>query len=335
MATENRQVFIASPINGQIMTDNIGVRVVPYPTANDGEVLLKTSSMSADPYLRILYGSSPAGTVVVNSVIGTVLESKSDAFAVGDIVTGMCPLQTFTVSPADKLQRVENPLGLPLSSFIGALGFTGQTALGALQDTSFKAGEVVFVTGAAGAVGSLLGQLARHLGAKKVIGSAGGPEKCKLVVEKFGFDACIDYKEHTTAEAFGVALSAALGDDAVDYFADNTGGHVTAALWDLLANKARVAVIGAISEYNDGEPPLVRSFLAKLIFRSITVRGFVLLDWLARAGTRSEFFALVPQLVKDGVVAADETVYTGIDSFPEAFVGLFTGANTGKMIVNL
>jgi NADPH-dependent curcumin reductase CurA len=335
MSAENKQVFIAKPFHGPVTTENIGVKTIPYPTAAEGEVVFKVASLSVDPYLRTSYASAPAGFVLPNHVVGTVIESKSDKFAVGDIVTGILPLQLYISAPAAQLRKIDNSHGLPLSNYVGAVGMPGQTALGALEEGAFKAGDVVFVSGAAGAVGSLLGQLARNLGAKKVIGSAGGPEKCKLVVEKYGFDACIDYKEHTTEEAVSKALIAALGDDKINFFADNTGGHVTDAVWDLLADEAHVEIIGSIADYNSTAPRKVDAFLFKLIYRAITVRGFIVFKWITREGNLARFYETVPKLVKDGTVKIDETIHQGIDKVPEAFVGLFTGANTGKMVINV
>jgi NADPH-dependent curcumin reductase CurA len=335
MSIENKQAYVAKPFHGEITAENIGIKSVPYPTSGEGEVIFKVATLSVDPYIRGTCAGQPIGHVVSNFVAGTVIESKSDKFAVGDAVYGNFPLQLYVAAPADKLHKIDTSLGLPLSNYVGALGMPGQTALGALEDGGFKAGDVVFVNGAAGAVGSLLGQLARHLGAKKVIGSAGGPEKCKIVVEKYGFDACIDYKEHTTAAAVSKALVAALGDDKIGFFAENTGGHVTDAIWDLMAFKARAVIIGSIADYNNTTPRKVDAFLHKLIYRAVNVRGFIVSNWLQQEGNAARFYATVPKLVKEGTVKIDETVHHGIEKIPEAFVGLFTGANIGKMVINV
>jgi len=331
----NKQVTLAAPFKGMVAESNFAVVPTDYPVLAENEVLVKTESISVDPYLRGALASAPVGTVLANYIIGTVVESKSALFAVGDVVTGIAEQKLYVAVPADKLRKVDLSLGLRKSLYVGALGMPGQTAYGVIKQGGFKAGDVVVVSGAAGAVGSLFGQLARVYGAKKVIGTAGGKDKCAKVVADYGFDACIDYKEHTTKETMQEALKAALGDDKPSFYVDNTGGHVTAALWDLYDRHARISVLGAIAEYNNEKPAQVESFLFHLIYRALTVKGFLVFDYVAQPGALDEFYATVPKLIADGKVKVDETVLEGIDKVPEAFVGLFKGTNTGKMVINV
>jgi len=189
------------------------------------------------------------------------------------------------------------------------------------------------VSGAAGAVGSLVGQLARLKGAKKVIGTAGGADKCRVVKEKYGFDECIDYKTFDTVDKMREELKKAAPEGVHLYF-DNVGGHVTQAMWDVYTKFGRMALCGAISNYN--KPPhetlLPDPFGMKMIYGGLTVRGFTSSDFVDRS---EEFYAEVPQLVEQGKVVFDETVYKGFDKIPLAFAGLFHGHNTGKAVITV
>jgi NADPH-dependent curcumin reductase CurA len=336
----NKQVYLANLLSANAVVTDLAVKDIPYPTLADGEVLVKATSLSVEPHMRVLLAQiTETGAPITNFLIGTVVESKAEAFVVGDTVTGILPLQLYVAAPASALTTLDvaatKAAGLPLTLFLGALGMPGQTAYGAVTEGGFKAGDVVFVSGAAGAVGSLMGQLARHLGAKKVIGSAGGPTKCKIVVEKYGFDACIDYKAHETHAEIVAALASALGGDKIDFFADLTGGPVTDAAIDLLGTLSRVVVVGATAEYGNVKPRQTESLFPKLIARAITIRGFFVWIWRTVPGNVEKHISAVLPLLADGTIKADESTVTGIDSTPAAFAGLFTGANTGKMVINI
>jgi NADPH-dependent curcumin reductase CurA len=334
MSTENQQIVLATPFSGVPTVANFGVKAVPVPELTDGQVLIKTDSIAVDPYLRMAAVSPAVGAPFSNFLVGTVIATKADAFSVGDVVTGLLPLQLVVAVDAARVTKVANTENLPLSYFVGALGMPGQTAVGALE-AGFKAGDVVVVTGAAGAVGSLLGQLARLRGAKKVIGVAGGPTKAALVVEKYGFDACIDYKAHTTAAELQAALKAALGDERIDYYVDGFAGPVTDAIWDLLADNGRVTVIGNMSEYNATSPVKMDAFFGKLTFPTITIRGFNVFKWAGIPANIESFYSTVPALVAEGKIKVDQTVVNGLDQFPEAFIGVFSGRNTGKAVIHV
>jgi NADPH-dependent curcumin reductase CurA len=334
----NHAIKIKTPFEGMVTESNFDVAEVPYPTLVDNSVIVKVLTASVDPYLRGRTFS--AGDAFANFVVGSVVETSSSDYAVGDLLWGVMPIQSFNLLTSFKgVTKIKNEAGLPLSTYVGVLGMPGMTAYGAITQfggVPIHSGDVVVVSGAAGCVGSAVGQIARLLGAKKVIGVAGGPAKCKLVVDKFGFDACIDYKEHTTSDAVSKALLA-LSPEGVDYYYDNTGGVITQTLLNhptLLKYGARVAICGSISTYNDTEPEMVQNHLTKLIYRSATVKGVIAGDWMFKPEFQADFFKTVPQAIKDGKLAFEETVLEGIDKVPAAFVGLFTGANVGKMVVN-
>jgi len=209
------------------------------------------------------------------------------------------------------------------------LGMPGLTAYFGLFDVAqFKPTDVVVVSGAAGAVGSLVGQLAKLKGAR-VIGTAGGDKIDYL--KKLGFDYTIDYKLHKTAESVTEELKKA-APNGVDLYFDNTGGHVTDAVFPLLNKYARVAVCGQISMYNEVDPPRVPAFLHHLIYKSVTVKGFVVSDFVSQVG---RFYDEVPKLLQENKIQYQETVVEGFDKIPEAFIGLFHGANTGKAVVKV
>jgi NADPH-dependent curcumin reductase CurA len=208
----------------------------------------------------------------------------------------------------------------------------GATAYFGLKDAaSFKKGDIVLVSGAAGAVGSAVGQLAKLWGAKQVIGTAGGPDKCKLVVDKYGFDACIDYKKFDTEEKMTAELKR-LCPDGLDVHFDNVGGHVSDSFLNLVRKHGRVAVCGSISQYNDAKPPLCPSPWVKVIYTSVRIQGFLVYDYHEHW---QEFLDEVHPLVKQNKIQYEETVVEGFEKLPEALNGLFKGANVGKMVVKI
>lgn len=319
---------------------------VPVPTAvKDGDVVLRSLYISVDPYLRGAMASLPVGAPVVSGQIAEVVESKNPAYKQGDKVQryGDWARYQLVNPPAAGSPEAANPFvqlnkvqaladDIPLSAYLGVLGMPGATAFFGLKEAAgFKKGDVVLVSGAAGAVGSLVGQLAKLWGAKLVIGSAGGPEKTKLVTEKYGFDACIDYKLFDTQEKV-VAELKRLAPQGVDLYYDNTGGHVSDAFYDVVRKHARVAVCGQIASYNAGKVVDVPSPFGKIIYTSVRIQGFVVFDYAARW---AEFLKEVTPLVKDKKVKFEETVVEGFEKLPEAFLGLFKGANVGKMIVKV
>ena len=348
----------------------------PTSAAADG-VLLQLVVASVDPYIRNIIRFLHVGSSISGYHVALVLESNRPDFHKGDHVIDFLygiKLQTVQQHGGNGLWRIPPDLSIPLTAWAGVLGMPGRCAYFGLLDHEvgrLKAGDVVLVSGAAGAVGSLAGQLARIKGAKKVIGTAGGPAKCKLVKERYGFDECLDYKQHDTAEKMRDALKQA-APEGIDLYFDNTGGHVTTAACKSLKEFGRVALAGAISSYNkspEGRPHTQRAvrthatYAISLLHTISCYRSWVacltLCDDVTLVCVRvhsgmdavigshriiafkqndyvqryPEFYDEVPQLMAAGKIVYDETVYKGLDKLPEAFAGLFTGRSTGKTLV--
>jgi len=302
-------------------------------TLSDGEVLLTPKYISVDPYLRGVINGMKAGGVQTSIQLAEVVESKNDQFEKGAIVVGWTlPWQTLYKADVSGLRKIDPKLAPHLSCFLGVLGMPGQTAyFGLYEICKLKAGDVVVVSGAAGAVGSLAGQLAKLKGCF-VVGTASG-SKCKGV-EAMGFDVCLDYTLFKTPEDARAALAKALGGREVNAYFDNTGGPVTHGLWPLLAKGAHVAICGQISVYNAvGEKDPIPDFLSGLIYKQINIRGFVVSEFLPQG--LNEFYSTVGPLVASGKIKYAETVMDGFDTLPQAFIGLFTGKNVGKMVVKV
>lgn len=331
--TTVREIRLKSRPNGLPTADNFELATVELPAPGDGEVQVKNLWMTVDPYMRGRMNDVksysppfPLGKAMDGGAIGEVTASNSPALKVGDLVqSGFGWREGFTTG-ADKVQKLD-PRGLPPQTFLGAAGMPGLTAYaGLLRVAALKDGDVVFVSGAAGAVGSMVAQIAKAKG-HTVIGSAGGAEKVAFL-KQIGVDHVIDYKAEPNLNA---ALAAA-APKGIDVYFDNVGGaHLEAAL--NAANPfARFAICGMISIYNATRPEPGPSNLAQLIGKNIRMEGFIV----------SHHFDLMPTYidelsgwVKDGKVTWKETVVEGIEKAPEAFLGLFSGENLGKMLVKL
>ena len=232
-----------------------------------------------------------------------------------------------------EFRRITVPESIaPLSTAIGVLGMPGMTAyFGTVDNLKVKAGDTLVVSGAAGAVGSLVAQLGKVYGAH-VIGIAGGKAKCQHLQDDLGLDAVIDYKSHSTVESIQAAIKQA-APNGVDKYFDNTGGNETHALWDLYNKYARVAICGQIAHYNSTTPQKIDNFLMKTIYKHVTIEGFIYADYAYQPGRMDEFFNNVSKLIADGKVKYREHEVNGFESVPKAFISLFHGANTGKIIV--
>jgi NADPH-dependent curcumin reductase CurA len=298
----------------------------------DGEALLRTTYVGMDAAARTWLDGQPGylppvelGEVIRAAGIGEVVESRCEAYAVGDVITTLTGFQDYSIIRDDLFSTpvVGMTDQLAVMSIYGPTGATayfGMTGVGRPQP-----GETVVVSAAAGATGSVAGQIARIAGAR-VVGIAGGPEKCRAVVEDFGFDACIDYK--------GTDVAAALKEHCpkgVDVYFDNVGGPILDAVLGRLAAKARVVLCGVISSYLTGEHPGPSNYV-NLLARTALMQGFNALDeW----GRFDEAFAALRGWEQDGLLAHRETVFKGIESCVDALNGLFTGANIGKMLVEV
>ncbi len=333
------QIQLVARPEGWPTPDDFRTVTVEYGPLSPGQVRVVNEFVSVDPYMRGRMNDVKSyvppfalGETMTGGAIGRVVASTSDAVPVGSIVShqfGWRDVVQEDAGPDGRaFQIVPDVPGVPLSARLGILGLTGMTAYVGLTDIAgLQAGETVFVSGAAGAVGSAVGQFARHLGASRVIGSAGSADKVARLTEAYGFDAAIDYKAAPVREQLPKAAP-----DGIDVYFDNVGGdHLTAAL-DVLNRHGRVAVCGAISGYNSTDRTPGPDNMSNIITRSLTLRGFTLGDWFHRA---ADFQQWVTPLYLAGEIVSDETVVDGIENTVEAFLSMLRGGNTGKMVVRV
>jgi NADPH-dependent curcumin reductase CurA len=334
LPTSTREIRLASRPAGRPVPENFRLAESPLPELQDGQILVRNLYISVDPYMRgrmndVKSYSAPFAldAALDGGAVGEVIASRAAGRKVGDAVVHHLGWREYAVLDADATSVARTDLA-PASAFLGALGMTGLTAFaGLLKVAEFKAGDAVFVSGAAGAVGSLVGQIAKAMGASRVIGSAGTPEKVARLLE-LGFDAAFDYHDGPVREQ----LEKAAGPAGIDVYFDNVGGeHLEAAL-AVLNVGGRVAMCGAIAQYNSTEPTPAPRNLMLAIGKQLTLRGFLV------GGQRqhsAEFFEKMSAWLADGSVRYDETVVDGLENAPRAFMDLLDGANTGKMLVRL
>ncbi|REG86207.1 NADP-dependent oxidoreductase [Winogradskyella sediminis] len=303
-------------------------------TLQDGEVLIEAVYVSVDPYLRGRMSDAKSyvppfelNQPIQSGVVAKVLESKNDAFAEGDFVSGMLDWKTQQVSNAEGLTKVD-PSKAPLSAYLGILGMTGLTALTGLTEIGKpKEGETIVVSGAAGAVGSVVGQIAKIYGLH-VIGIAGTDEKVDLLKSKFGFDAGINYN---TTEDMAAAIAAA-APNGVDIYFDNVGGPISDAVLVNINQFARIIICGAISVYNNTEAPKSLSVQPFLVKNSALMQGFIVSNYAAKF---PEAISQLATWLAEDKLTYSETIVKGFDNIPNAFIDLFEGKNKGKMIVEI
>lgn len=332
--TLNRQYYLASRPTGTPTSDNVACRDAPLAPLAPGEVRMRNLYISLDPAIRGWMSDEPnyiepikLGDAVRSSVLGRVVESNSDAFAVGDVAMCMGGWEQYTTVPAEMLNPLDESLGIPLTYFLGALGPTGLTAYFGLLDVGQpKAGETVLVSAAAGAVGSVVGQIAKMQGCR-VVGMAGTDEKCAWLTDELGFDAAINYKTcGEYSQAIGEACPAG-----VDVYFDNVGGEILDGALSCMNKHGRIAVCGWISSYNADELPHLQK-LWQLVAESLTLRGFVVLDYLDRF---PEGIAQLAEWVMGGKIKFREDIVEGLDEVLPTFLRLFDGSNQGKLILKL
>jgi NADPH-dependent curcumin reductase CurA len=330
MAT-TRAWHLKSRPRGLPTADNFELQDTPLPPLEDGMVRVKNRWLSVDPYMRGRMNDVKSyvppfqlGAPMEGGAVGTVVESRSPHLKEGETVFHMLGWRDEAAGPAGAFNKVP-PLGVPDQQWLANLGLTGATAyFGLLKVAQAKAGETVFVSAAAGAVGSAVVQIAKAKG-MTVIGSAGGEAKCAWVRE-LGADAAIDYK--------AAPLLKSLMDSApkgIDVYFDNVGGEHLDAAFAAARQNARFAICGMIDAYNSSEPPAFR-YIMRVIAARIMVKGFIYTDYLPQIG---EFYRDMGQWIAEGKVTSRETVREGLEAMPEAFLDLFRGANTGKMLVRL
>ncbi|OIK26819.1 NADP-dependent oxidoreductase [Streptomyces malaysiense] len=328
----NREWHLLSRPVGWPKPEDFALVETPVPTPGEGQILVRNTYLSVDPYMRGRMSAAKSyvdpfelGKVMQGGAVGEVIESRAEGIAAGDHVLHFLGWREYAVLDAQHAVKVD-PDAAPLSAYLGVLGMTGLTAYaGLLRTASFKEGDIVFVSGAAGAVGSQVGQIAKLKGASRVIGSAGSDEKVRLLVEEYGFDAAFNYKNGPVSEQLREAAP-----DGIDVYFDNVGGdHLEAAIGSLRQG-GRIAVCGMISVYNDTEPAPGPRNLARLIQTRGRIEGFLVND---HRDLQPQFVREVGPWVASGRLKYRETVVDGIENTLEAFLGLLRGDNTGKMVV--
>jgi NADPH-dependent curcumin reductase CurA len=332
-----RRIVLASRPVGEPKPSDFRLEEFPVPQPGPGQVLLKTKWLSLDPYMRGRMSDAPSyakpvgiGETMEGGTVNEVVASNNESFKPGDIVLGHTGWQTHALSNGAGLRKLDPKLA-PVSTALGVLGMPGMTAYtGLLEIGKPQAGETVVVSAASGAVGSIVGQIAKIKGARAV-GIAGGPDKCRYVKEELGFDDCVDHR----APDFGEKLKAACP-KGVDVYFENVGGPVFDAVLPLFNPFARIPVCGLIAMYNATELPpgpnrlplLMRNVLTK----RLTIRGFIVSDFW---GKFDDFIRDVPQWIKDGRIKYREDIVDGLGNAPETFMGLLKGKNFGKQLIRV
>ncbi|WP_159945167.1 MULTISPECIES: NADP-dependent oxidoreductase [unclassified Nocardiopsis] len=334
MPVTSREVHLVARPVGEPAPEDFSLEEVTVDDPGPGQVLVRNQWMSVDPYMRGRMNDVKSyvppyrlGEPMEGGAVGVVTASGSDGVPVGTTVLHAAGWREYALLPADAVRAVDASLA-PVQAYLGVLGMVGLTAYAGLTEIApVREGDVVFVSGAAGAVGSLAGQIARHLGASRVVGSAGGPEKRRRLLEEFGFDAAIDYREGDLESQLAEAAP-----DGVDVYFDNVGGdHLRAAI-AAMRQHGRIALCGAVSQYNATEPAPGPDNLFLAVGKRLTLRGFIVGD---HGHLMKEYAQRASGWIASGGLRAEETVVEGIDHAVRAFLDMMRGANTGKMLVRL
>jgi NADPH-dependent curcumin reductase CurA len=334
MSDVNHQVRLAARPSGLPQATDWDMTEEPLPTPGAGELLVEISHISVDPAMRgwMNAGASYIDPVEVGDVmragaVGLVLASEHSGFAVGEHVYSAFGVQEYALSDGLGVVKVDPALA-PLPCYLGTLGMTGMTAYFGLFDVAkMQEGDTVVVSGAAGAVGSVVGQMAKIKGAARVVGIAGGEEKCRWLVEELGFDAAIDYKTEDVRRALREAAP-----DGVDVYFDNVGGEILDAVLTRLARGARIVICGAVSQYNASEVRGPANYLSLLVARASMI-GMVVFDYAPRFG---EAAAEIAGWIQEGRLISREDVVDGaVSDFPDTLLKLFNGENVGKLVLRI
>jgi NADPH-dependent curcumin reductase CurA len=330
--TINREIRLASRPQGMPVPHNFTMASVEIGSPQAGEVLVRNLFMSVDPYMRgrMREGKSyvppfEIGKPLEGGAVGEVIESKADGFQPGDVVLSSLGWREYFIANPQELRPVNRKIQ-PLSVYLGVLGMTGMTAWVGLKLSEVKPGETIFISGAAGAVGSAAGQLAKQRGCR-VIGSAGSPEKIRFLLEECGFDVAFNYKTGSNLKHLEETAP-----EGIDVYFDNVGGEALEAALSTLKVRGRIAACGAISLYNSEKPRPGPSNLFLVVVKRLTMRGFIVSDWLDTLG---DFQREAGEMFMAGKLKHKETVVEGIENAVDAFLGLFAGTNIGKMVVKL
>ena len=333
MPAMNRVVRLTSRPMGEAKRSDFSFTDEPIAALEEGQILVKALFLSLDPAMRgwMNEGKSYIAPVGLGEVmraggVGEVVESKNPKFAVGDKVSGMLNVQTWCVTDGRGFTKVDSALA-PLTTYLNVLGMPGMTAyFGLLESGQPKAGETVVVSGATGAVGATVGQVAKILGCR-VVGIAGGPEKCAYAVKELGFDACVDYKNQDVRVGLKEACPGG-----VDVYFDNVGGEILDIVLTRINLKARIVICGAISQYNNTAPVKGPVNYLSLLVNRARMEGIVVFDYAARY---KEGAAQMGQWLREGKIVSKEHVEEGIDRFPEVLGMLFRGENYGKLVLKV
>jgi NADPH-dependent curcumin reductase len=328
----NRQILLKSRPEGAPGLDNFQLTQQPIPEPGEGEVLMRNLYLSLDPYMRGRMSAAksyakPAavGQPMVGGTVGEIVKSRNPQYPVGDVVLGYGGWQDYALSNGAGLRKLD-PAASPVSTALGVLGMPGMTAyVGLTEIGQPKPGESVVVAAASGAVGSVVGQIAKIKGCRAV-GIAGGAEKCRFVVDALGFDACVDHRAPDLAKQLAAACPAG-----IDVYFENVGGAVQQAVWPLLNDFARIPVCGLIAQYN-ATTPMPGPDMFSVLRKRLLLRGFIYSDFAAKLG---DFLRDVGEWVRTGRLKYREDIVEGLENAPAAFLGLLQGKNFGKMLVKI
>ena len=328
----NRQILLKSRPEGAPGLDNFELVESPVPKPGEGEVLMRTLYLSLDPYMRGRMNAAksyakPAavGEPMVGGTVGEIVASRNPKFSVGDIVLSYGGWQEYALSSGTALRKLD-PAAAPVSTALGVLGMPGMTAyVGLLEIGQPKPGETVVVAAASGAVGSVVGQIAKIKGCRAV-GIAGGGDKCRFVTGELGFDACVDHRAPDSARALEAACP-----KGIDVYFENVGGAVQQTVWPLLNDFARIPVCGLIAQYNS-PTPMPGPDMFSVLRKRLMLRGFIVSDFAAKQG---DFLREAGEWVRAGRLKYREDIVDGLAQAPAAFLGLLQGKNFGKMLVRV
>lgn len=335
---ENTRVLLASRPTGAPLLSDFSIDRQPIPEPADGELLLKTLYLSLDPYMRGRMSDAKSyaapveiGAVMEGGTVSRVEHSRHAAFKEGDIVLSHTGWQSYAIAKGDQVRKLD-PAQAPVSTALGVLGMPGFTAWAGLENIGHpKPGETVVVAAASGAVGSVVGQIARIRGARAV-GIAGGAQKCDFVLNELGFDAVIDHRSPNFAEELAQACP-----NGIDVYFENVGGKVWDAVFPLLNPFARVPVCGLIAQYNavPGEtagPDRLAGTMRAILTKSLSIRGFIQREF---ASQREQFHQEASGWIAQGQLRYREDIVDGLENAPEAFIGLLEGRNFGKLVIRV
>lgn len=333
----NRRILLTSRPTGEPKPSDFRMETVSVPEPGEGQVLLRTLWLSLDPYMRGRMSDAKSyakpveiGDVMVGGTVSEVAASRNPGFAVGDIVQAYAGWQDFALSDGNGLRKLD-PAQAPVSTALGILGMPGMTAYTGLMNIGRpEPGETVVVAAATGPVGSMVGQIAKLKGCRAV-GIAGGPEKCRYLLDELGFDAAIDHRSPGMPARLAEACP-----KGIDVYFENVGGVVWDAVFPLLNQFARIPVCGLVAHYNDAAPPpgpdRLPRLMSAVLSRRLTLRGFIVGDFASQA---DEFYREASAWLREGRIKYREDVVEGLENAPKALIGLLKGNNFGKLLVRV